>query len=138
MNEIPNSGAMLLKQFAVSEEKNRQLTELMALVGLREDDLDEQFVRSSGAGGQHVNKSATCVYLRHIPTGIEVKCMRDRSQSVNRFIARRELAGKLAEQAGLQSSRSIEQEKIRRKKASRNRKSRQKYSTTQATPDDKQ
>jgi protein subunit release factor B len=119
--------------FAVSEEKNRQLIKLMAAAGLQEKDLDERFVRSSGAGGQHVNKSATCVYIRHIPTGIEVKCMRDRSQSVNRFLARRELAEKLAESAGLATSRTVEQDNIRRRKASRNRKSRQKYSKS---PDD--
>jgi protein subunit release factor B len=119
--------------FAVSEEKNRQLIKLMAAAGLQEKDLDERFVRSSGAGGQHVNKSATCVYIRHIPTGIEVKCMRDRSQSVNRFLARRELAEKLAENAGLATSRTVEQDNIRRRKASRNRKSRQKYSKS---PDD--
>jgi protein subunit release factor B len=119
--------------FAVSEEKNRQLIKLMAAAGLQEKDLDERFVRSSGAGGQHVNKSATCVYIRHIPTGIEVKCMRDRSQSVNRFLARRELAEKLAENEGLATSRTVEQDNIRRRKASRNRKSRQKYSKS---PDD--
>lgn len=113
--------------FAVSEEKNRQLVKLMAEVGLREEDMEEHFVRSSGAGGQHVNKSATCVHIVHIPTGLDVKCMRDRSQSVNRFLARRELAGKLAEAAGLASSRTREQDKIRKRKASRNRKSRQKY-----------
>lgn len=120
-------------KFAVSEEKNSQLKELMATVGLREQDMEERFVRSSGAGGQHVNKSATCVQLTHLPTGIEVKCMRDRSQSVNRFLARRELAEKLAEKAGLATARSVEQDRIRRQKASRSRKSRQKHSKT---PDD--
>lgn len=114
--------------FAVSEEKNRQLRELMSSVGLREDDIEEQFVRSSGAGGQHVNKSATCVHLRHVPTGVEVKCMRDRSQSVNRFLARRELAERLAAATGLVTGRALEQEKARRRKASRSRKSRKKYS----------
>ena len=124
--------------FAVSEEKNRQLLLLMAAAGLREEDIKERFVRSSGAGGQHVNKSSTCVHLTHLPTGVEVKCMRDRSQSVNRFLARRELAEKLAEKAGLPTSRTVEQDKIRRKKASRNRKARQKYSNnTDETPDDK-
>jgi len=109
----------------------------MASVGLREEDIEEHFIRSSGAGGQHVNKSATCVHLRHRLTGIEVKCMRDRSQSINRFLARRELACKLAENAGITTSRNIEQEKIRRQKASRSRKSRQKYNSTEKQ-DDKQ
>jgi protein subunit release factor B len=116
-------------KFAVSDEKNRQLIELMAAVGLREEDLEERFVRSSGAGGQHVNKSATCVYLRHLPTGIEVKCMRDRSQSLNRFLARREMATKLAEHTGLATPRTTEQDRIRRRKATRSRKAKQKYTT---------
>lgn len=83
--------------FAVSEEKNRWLKEKMKLLGIHEKDIEEKFVRSSGKGGQHVNKKATCVYLKHIPTGIEVKCMRDRSQSVNRFLARRELVERIEE-----------------------------------------
>jgi protein subunit release factor B len=77
--------------FAVSEEKNRWLQQRMETLGVKESDLEEKFVRSSGKGGQHVNKTSTCVWLKHIPTGIEVKCMKDRSQSVNRFLARREL-----------------------------------------------
>ncbi len=108
--------------FAVTEEKNRRLRESMALLGVREEDLEERFIRSSGAGGQHVNKTSTCVHLTHRPSGIEVKCMRDRSQSVNRFLARRELVERLAAEAGLATPRSKEQEKIRKQKASRRRK----------------
>ena len=119
--------------FAVSEEKNRQLVELMAQVGLKEEELEERFVRSSVAGGQHVNKTATCVHLRHLPTGIEVKCMLDRSQSVNRFLARRELAEKLAALAGIVTKRSAAEEKSRRQKANRRRKARKKY-TPGSTP----
>lgn len=58
---------------------------------LREEDLEERFVRSQGPGGQNVNKLATCVVLRHIPTGIEVRCQRERSQALNRRLARRRL-----------------------------------------------
>jgi len=74
--------------FAVSEEKNKWLKEKMESLGIREEDILEKFIRSSGKGGQKVNKTATCVYIKHIPTGIEVKCMKDRSQSINRFLAR--------------------------------------------------
>jgi peptide chain release factor len=102
--------------FAVSEDKNRWLVERMAALGIREEDLEETFVRSSGAGGQHVNKSATCVRIRHRPTGIEVKCMRERSQSVNRFLARRELVERIEEMTGVSVRRS-EAEKIRKTKA---------------------
>lgn len=67
----------------------------MQRLGIREQDLQEKFVRSGGKGGQNVNKTATCVYLKHIPTGIEVKCQQERYQGLNRFLARRILANKL-------------------------------------------
>ncbi|MFA5361949.1 MAG: peptide chain release factor-like protein [Candidatus Omnitrophota bacterium] len=63
---------------------------------IRERDLEERFVRSSGPGGQKVNKTSTCVYLKHIPTGIEVKCRESRSQLLNRYRARQILAEKIA------------------------------------------
>ena len=110
-----------MPEFAVSDEKNRWLAARMAELGVREEDLEEQFVRSSGKGGQHVNKSSTCVVLRHRPTGLEVKCMRERSQSVNRFLARRELLEKIAARAGLPTAASAERERIRRQKARRKR-----------------
>jgi len=113
--------------FSVSEEKNRWLRERMADLGVREEDLEEKFVRSSGKGGQHVNKSSTCVWLRHIPTGIEVKCMVERSQSVNRFLARRELLEKVALLMGRPSFRDLKEEKARRQKARRKRRSSVKY-----------
>jgi protein subunit release factor B len=113
--------------FSVSEEKNRWLRERMAALGIREEELEERFVRSSGKGGQHVNKTSTCVWLRHIPTGIEVKCMAERSQSLNRFLARRELLEKIALSKGLSTPRSLEQEKERRRKARRQRRSAGKY-----------
>ncbi|HEX5773691.1 MAG TPA: peptide chain release factor-like protein [Geomobilimonas sp.] len=116
-----------MTNFAVSEEKNRWLRERMAAVGLREEDLEERFVRSSGAGGQHVNKTATCVWLRHRPTGLEVKCMADRSQSLNRFLARRELAEKLAALNGLPTTKDDKTDKLRRQKARRKRKATTKY-----------
>ena len=116
--------------FSVSEEKNRWLRERMEALGIREEDLEESFIRSSGKGGQHVNKSSTCVRIRHIPTGIEVKCMEERSQSVNRFLARRELLEKIALQMGIETSRSMEKEKVHRQKARRKRRSAAKYRET--------
>jgi peptide chain release factor len=110
-----------LLTFSVSEEKNRWLRERMELLGIREEDIEESFVRSSGRGGQHVNKTSTCVRIRHRPTGIEVKCMTDRSQSVNRFLARRELVERISRQMGLLTGRSSEEEKIRRRKSRRKR-----------------
>ena len=64
----------------------------MEALGIREQDLEESFVRGSGRGGQKVNKTNNCVYLRHTPTGIAVKCHADRSRELNRFLARRNCA----------------------------------------------
>src|SRR4051794_11099632 len=77
--------------FAVSEEKNRWLNLKMAELNVKESDFKETFIRSSGSGGQHVNKTSTCVQIVHIPSGLTVKVSRERSQSINRFLARREL-----------------------------------------------
>src|SRR3989304_9267050 len=103
--------------FAVSEEKNKWLKEKMESLGIREEDIVEKFIRSQGKGGQKVNKSATCVYIKHIPTGIEVKCQRERSQSINRFLARRILTDKIeALKLGEESEARQRIEKIRRQK----------------------
>jgi protein subunit release factor B len=67
----------------------------MAALGVREADLDESFVRSGGRGGQNVNKVATCVVLRHRPTGIQVKCQTTRRQGDNRWLARERLLNEL-------------------------------------------
>src|ERR671914_2761809 len=82
----------------VSPEKQKFLLERMDSLGVREQDIDEQFVRSSGAGGQKVNKASTCVVLHHRPTGIRVKCQQERSQALNRFLARRILLDKIEAQ----------------------------------------
>lgn len=110
--------------FAVSEEKNQWLKNKMEALAIRENDLEEKFIRSSGRGGQKVNKTSSCVYLRHIPTGIEVKCMKDRNQSVNRFLARRELVNRIEKMSGKLTSNDIKREKIRKQKSRRERRSR--------------
>jgi protein subunit release factor B len=116
-----------MPDFAVSDEKKRHLLEKMESLDIREEDLEEKFIRSSGKGGQHVNKSSTCVYLKHIPTGVEVKCMRDRSQSVNRFLARREIVEKIELLSGVRTVRDIRSDKIRRNKAKRKKRANVKY-----------
>lgn len=116
--------------FAVSEEKNRWLRERMEELGIHEKDIEEKFVRSSGKGGQKVNKTSTCVYLKHIPTGIEVKCMKDRSQSINRFLARRELVKRIESLSGQVTPVDIKREKIRKQKAKRKKRSEVKYSNS--------
>ena len=113
--------------FAVSEEKNKWLKERMEAFNIREKDINEKFIRSSGHGGQHVNKVATCVYLKHIPTGIEVKCMKDRSQSINRFLARRELIKKIEQLSGEGSAEDLKRAKKRKQKAKRKKRALSKY-----------
>jgi protein subunit release factor B len=76
-------------------EKNLTLEKRMALLGVREEDIIENFIRSGGPGGQNVNKTSTCVYLKHLPTGLEVKCQRQRSQLLNRSLARHILLSKI-------------------------------------------
>ena len=67
----------------------------MKKLGIREDDLEEDFVRGAGPGGQKINKTSSTVQLRHLPTGLEVRCQRERSQVMNRHWARVELCERL-------------------------------------------
>lgn len=113
--------------FGVSEEKENALRERMAAINLREEDISESFVRSGGHGGQNVNKTATCVYLKHEPTGIEVKCQEERSQAINRYRARDILVRKLENIIhGAKSAERQRIEKIRRQKRNRSKRAKEK------------
>jgi protein subunit release factor B len=113
--------------FPVRPEKEKDLLERMAKLGIKDSDLEEKFIRSQGKGGQKVNKSATCVYLKHLPSGIEVKCQRERSQALNRFLARRILVEKLeAKILGKETEEQQKIEKIRRQKRKRSRRAKEK------------
>ncbi len=106
----------------VGLEKEKALREMMARLGVREEDIVERFIRAQGPGGQNVNKVSTCVYLRHLPTGIEVKCQQERSQAQNRYRARQILLKKI--ESAILGKLSEEQkriEKIRRQKRRRSR-----------------
>lgn len=75
----------------ISPEKQAALEERMAKLGITEEMLLEKFILGSGAGGQKINKTSSCVYLKHLPSGIEVKCQANRSREMNRFQARKEI-----------------------------------------------
>ncbi|MGE4488945.1 MAG: peptide chain release factor-like protein [Kiritimatiellales bacterium] len=106
----------------ITQEKWEKLHERMEKLGISEADLSEQFIRGSGKGGQKINKTSSCVQLRHAPSGIEIKCQQSRLQASNRFFARRELCDKLEEKIlGVKSERQQEREKIRRQKRRRSR-----------------
>jgi len=116
-----------MADYNVNLTKEHALREKMARFGVRESDLIESFIRSSGPGGQNVNKVATAVYLKHIPTGIEVKCGRERSQALNRFLARRILVNKIeAMMLGKASEERRRIEKIRRQKRKRSKRAKEK------------
>lgn len=104
---------------------SRALADRMSRLAVRESDLEETFIRGGGSGGQKINKTSSCVVLRHRPTGIEVRCQRERSQAMNRFFARRELCDRIeARVRGAASARQEEAEKIRRQKRRRSRRQR--------------
>lgn len=91
-------------------------------MNIREEDLKENFVRSQGPGGQNVNKTSTCVYLKHLPSGIEVKCQQERSQVLNRYRSRVILADKIENMVlGRQSQERKRIEKLRRQKRKRSK-----------------
>lgn len=111
----------------VSKEKQETLEKRMEKLEVFEDDLIEKFILGSGNGGQKINKTASCVYLKHIPTGIEVKCQQDRSREMNRFFARRELCEKIAAKVhGEKTKKEREIQKIRQQKKRRSRRMKQK------------
>ncbi len=111
----------------VSATKRADLEKRMAELGIEVADLTEKFILGSGSGGQKLNKTASCVYLKHAPSGIEIKCQRTRSRELNRYYARRELCERVAEQVeGEKSRRQQEAEKIRRQKRRRSRRAKEK------------
>lgn len=110
----------------IGPDKQSLLEERMAALGIAEADLVEKFILGSGSGGQKINKTSSCVYLKHEPTGLEIKCQANRSRELNRYQARRELCDKLDEiRLGKASARQQEMEKTRRQKRRRSRRSKQ-------------
>ncbi len=114
-------------KFKVSIEKETELLQRMEALEIFEQDLVENFIKGSGSGGQKINKTSSCVQLKHVPTGIEVRCQKERSQALNRFFARRELCEKLEERLeGKASKKQQEIEKLRRQKRKRSKRAKEK------------
>lgn len=114
-------------QINISKAKKEALKKKMDRLGICESDIEEKFIRARGKGGQKVNKTSTCVYLKHLPSGIEVKCQKERYQALNRFLARRNLVNKIeARLLGRLSEQRQQIEKIRRQKRRRSRRSKEK------------
>ena len=113
--------------FNISPEKETALQERMDRLGVSESDFRETFIRSSGPGGQKVNKTSSCVQLLHVPTGLAVKCQQERSQALNRFLARRLLLDRIEWiQTGVVIAEKQRIEKLKRQKRRRSRRAQEK------------
>lgn len=116
-----------MSQFPLSQKKIEALEEAMKRLGIKPADLAESFVRSGGAGGQNVNKVATCVVLKHLPSGLVIKCQKDRSQGMNRYVARKILVARLDAQIhGRESEEAKRIAKIKRQKRKRSKRAKDK------------
>jgi len=103
--------------FGITERKKEELEQRMQKCNLFEKDIAEKFVRSSGSGGQKVNKSSTCVHLKHITSGLSVKIQKSRSQGLNRYYARKRMCELLENKLlGKESADAKRTEKIRKQK----------------------
>ena len=110
-----------------SKEKIIELENRMDALGIKKEDIEEKFIKSSGRGGQKVNKTSSAVFLKHKHTHLSVKCGKERSQHLNRFLALRKLVDKIeAKMTGRPDEELIKIEKIKKQKQRRKRKTQKK------------
>lgn len=111
----------------INKDKWEQLSEWMAKLHINEADLIEKFILGSGSGGQKLHKTASTVYLKHLPSGLDVKCQESRSREDNRYFARERLCEKLHSLLSDEKTKAQQRvEKIKRQKKRRSRRSTQK------------
>lgn len=111
----------------IRKEKQQQLLDEMEKLKIHEDDIEEKFILGSGSGGQKINKSSICVFIHHLPTGIKLKMQKSRQRELNRYYARKLLCEKIAHKIHLEKTEKQKlQEKIRKQKQRRSRKSKAK------------
>jgi protein subunit release factor B len=132
-------GSQLVKlNFPVRAETLKKLEDRYNKLNLREEDLEETFVKGGGKGGQKINKTNSCVRLTHIPSKISISCQRDRSTTLNRFFARRLLCDKLEEKdQNILSEKEKQTLKIRKRKIQKKQRSRKKFNREPNTESDK-
>lgn len=112
---------------AITQKKIDEIKKMMGNLNIQENDLTEKFILASGKGGQKIQKTSSCVYLKHIPTGLEIKCQKDRQRETNRYLARKMLCEKIKEKSFHEKSEKQKlTEKIRRQKQRKTRKQKQK------------
>ena len=113
--------------FGITASKQKELEEKFRKLNIKDNDIFEKFIHSSGNGGQNVNKVATCVYLKYLPLNIEIKCQKGRTQLLNRYYARKMLAEEIENRLlGEKSKKQKEIEKIRRQKRKRSKRAKEK------------
>ncbi len=111
----------------INKEKWDKLADLMVQLHIRDDDLIEKFIVGSGKGGQKLHKTASTVYLKHIPSGLEIKCQESRSREDNRYFARIRLCEKLHSIVSEEKTKEQQKiEKLKRQKKRRSRRAKQK------------
>ena len=113
--------------FGITISKQKELEDRFVKLNIKECDIIEKFIHSSGNGGQNVNKVSTCVYLKYVPLNIEIKCQKARTQLLNRYYARKMLAEEIENKLlGEKSKKQREIEKIRRQKRKRSKRAKEK------------
>ncbi len=103
-------------RFPVSEQKQADLNDRMRHLRLAEGEIDESYFKASSPGGQKANKTLTGVNLTHRPSGVRVRCQRERSQGINRFLARRLLVEELEARQNGKTRHEVKAERLREEK----------------------